>query len=478
VWLFEEAWSVPMRILLVDPPCHRFMGFRRHYFPLGLTCMAGELCARGHDVLVYDGELDPSVASTSVLEADGNYHLYLDALETLDHPVWCEFRSLLADFSPDVVGFSTLSVKVRAVLLMAGFVKAHDPRITTVAGGDHATVRPQDLLGSGYVDCVVRGEGEMTIVELIACLARGADMRKVRGLSWMQNGRLHSTPSMPLVTALDALTGPKLEALHREDAYRPVDMGLMVTERGCPYSCTYCGLATIAGRALRYHSIAGVVNEIARRNTVYGTEYFSIRNGTFTLNRKRVIALSEALTRLGLGIGWECLTRVDLLDGSLLEAMVAGGCRAVRIGVESGSEAILRYMHKSIKIEQVVATAKLLNSIGIFWSAYIMIGVPEETEDSINATLALLERIDPPFITLAKYTPIPGTSMYRDVIAAGLLDEDSTDWTWALNQSVHGTFVKRMDENAFSRVFRDVAAFVAEHNERKRRRYTDPRDQS
>ena len=453
-----------MRVLLVDPPCHRFMNFHRHYFPLGLAHLAAELHHAGHDVLVYDAEHDSSASSCSVLEADSSYHLYLDALKSPGHTLWSEFTSVVETFRPEVVGFSTLSVKVAAVLYMSKLVKQRDAGIVTIAGGDHATARPQDLVKNKAVDLAVRGEGEKTIVELISCIARGGNPALVAGVSWAENGHIASSPPAQPIEDLDQLQLPYFDALHANGSYRPVDMGLMVTERGCPYSCTFCGLATIGGRALRFHSVRRILAEIRLRHAKYGTQYFSFRNGTFTLLRSRVVELCRELKALEFQIQWECLTRSDHLDASLVEMMMDAGCCAIRMGVESGSERILRSMGKKSDLEAVRRSATLLNQSGIFWAAYFMLGVPEETAATMNETLRFMQELNPPFITLAKFTPIAGTPMYEDVVRAGRLQEDETDWTWSLNQSLHGVFVKQMDPDAFSSRFREIGEFVRQHN--------------
>lgn len=104
-----------------------------------------------------------------------------------------------------------------------------------------------------------------------------------------------------------------------------------------------------------------------------------------------------------------------------------------------------------------------------------MLGVPAETEETIRATIALIQEIDPPFVTMAKYTPLPGTPMYQDVIQEGLLEESETDWTWAANQSLDRIFVKAIDPKRFIVLMKEATQFVEEHNAKHALEYSDPR---
>ena len=176
-----------------------------------------------------------------------------------------------------------------------------------------------------------------------------------------------------------------------------------------------------------------------------------------------------------LAIEWECLTRVDALDTELLTLMKEAGCRTIRIGIESGSPDILRYMGKGITVDQIHEAAKLLNDSGIFWSAYFMIGVPTETEESLKMTAQLFQKIDPPFVTMARFTPLPGTCMYQEAVQSDLLDESDTDWTWAANQSLDCSFVTNMEVARFLTLADEMAEMVKQHNNRHAQQCSDAR---
>jgi radical SAM superfamily enzyme YgiQ (UPF0313 family) len=207
-----------------------------------------------------------------------------------------------------------------------------------------------------------------------------------------------------------------------------------------------------------------VIEEVTRRIEQFGVDYFSFRSGTFTADRERVIKICQRLT--GLNVKWECLTRVDKLDERLLRIMKSAGCDTIRVGIESGSPEILKYMNKRITLDQVRRTAKILNDSGIFWSAYFMLGVPIETEETIEKTMSLIAELDPPFISLAKFTPLPGTRMYDDAMKGHHFDESTTDWTWAANHSMGEAFVRKMSSDRFLVLMDAAAQTIKTHNAR------------
>jgi len=465
-----------VKVLLVDPPCQRFTGFYRYYFPLGLTYIAGVLAEHGHDVRIYDADHDPSITSLTYSQAAASLEGYKQALSNENHFVWKEYAEIVKEFSPDIVGISVLTSKVASALVIAKITRELDPRIIIVGGGDHVTVRPQDVLRSGNMDYVVRGEGEFALMQLLDVIDNKDDLQSVYGLSWRdQRGILQHNAAVTLVHPLDSIPHPRIDALYNLKTYRALDMGLMISERGCPAKCTFCGLHTLWERRVRRHSIERIIAEMEERHKKYDTDYFSFRNGTFTLSRTRVMQLCSALRQSGMDIGWECLTRVDHLDDLLIGEMKNSGCLAVRVGVESGSQGILNYMEKGITVEQIIAAADILRRSGIFWTAYFMLGVPEETERSISETVELMKRIDPPFITLSKFTPLPGTKMYQEIVDADMLNPETTDWAWALNQDVGFFFVKNLDQERMAILMEETMRFVENHNTERASLWKDRR---
>jgi len=322
-----------MKVLLVDPPFQIFMGFHRFYYPLGLGYISAVLNIHGHSTKIYDAEHSTECRSQHWLEASRNYHLYLDALSKEQCPEWNNFRDMLRTYKPQLVSISVLSVKTPAALRLASICKQFDKNIAVVVGGDHTTILPYELLQSKAVDFAVRGEGEYTMLELVENLSKERNnFEQIDGLSYKKNGLIVNNKSRVLINELDALPFPAVESLFGLENYRPIDLGVVMTSRGCPYSCTYCGIANTLGRRVRVRSIANVISEIKKLNQKYDVTYFSFRDSSFTVDRNRTIDFCNRVMEEDLNIQWECSTRADLLDDDLISKMKSSGCVMIRIG--------------------------------------------------------------------------------------------------------------------------------------------------
>jgi len=196
-----------------------------------------------------------------------------------------------------------------------------------------------------------------------------------------------------------------------------------MTSRGCPYSCSYCATET---NRVSYRSVDHILREIRFVKDKYGTTQFSFKDDSFTVNRRRVEELCDKIIAERLGINWECATRVDLVTGELLLKMKKAGCNSVKVGIESGSERVLKQMNKGITHGQVRYAAQLFKKVGIFWTGYFMMGVPGETADDIYKTLELMYEVKPDFASIGVYEPFPGTAMFAEGIKKGLVKPEMT----------------------------------------------------
>ncbi len=374
--------------------------------------------------MIFDGEHDVSLSTRSFRDSAAGYPRYLDALKNKQHPVWNKVRGVLEDVGPDVVGISLIAEgKYGSALRVAEIVKEWKDDIIVIAGGHLPTTKPELFLSSSNIDVVVRGEGEVTVVELVNNLHHGKPLDDVLGISYLEQDRIIHNPNRPLINSLDELAFPDIESIINFEAYRPVDLGVVVTIRGCPYSCSFCAIRNLWGQKTRFHSVEHVVREIRGLVEKHNVQYISFRDPIFNLDRERTVTLCEALLRENLDIHWECFIRIDRIDKALLDVMKQAGCYRVRVGIESGSDRIHKYLNKSLTVAEIRKGAAILRSSGIRWTAFVIIGIPEETEEDLLATLELLKEIQPTFVNLALFNPIPGTRIYKELVEEGLLCE-------------------------------------------------------
>lgn len=380
-------------ILLIDPPFQKFMGFSKTGIPLGLLSLAGSLKKSGHSVKVLDSDYNPSGIPYPFMGKIGHYDEYLNNLNNGNHPVWENIYSQIEKSSPDVIGISFVSTKLRSGLRVAQIAKEMGVK-RVVVGGPHATIRPKDffLNGKNLVDYLVIGEGENQLH-----IFDGNPLTKI-----VKSPRIKDLDSLPLMSR---------ENLIGIEDYRPSDLGFIVTSRGCPGSCNFCCSENLWGRRVRFRSIDNVVAEMDEVKKKYGTQKFYLTDDTFTMNRKRVVEFTKKI--YGKNYEWGCLTRVDKLDKDILSQMVGSGCSIIKLGIESGSQKVLDLMNKGVTLEQAKNAAEILNLKGVPWMAYVMAGVPGESPEDIDSTMRFIMEIRPTYVSASIYTPYLGTGFYK-----------------------------------------------------------------
>lgn len=457
-----------MRVLLVDPPMQSIMLARADWFPMGLAYLAGAARREGHEVLVYNGEHDPRLDYVNLTTYSANYHRYLEALGDPAHDAWKRLAAVMADFRPDLVGITSFSVKWPSAQRIAALAKDHDPRMPVVMGGQHATIMTEDVLADPHIDFVVKGEGEVTFVELLRQLAGAQRWDGVLGLSWKREGQIVHNAPRPLVADLDELALPARECLHEVERYEPHALAKLFASRGCPYQCTYCGTQNVWTYRVRHHSPGRMVEEIREVRRRYGATYFTFFDDVFGLDRKQALELTGAMHEARLGVNWDCLTRANLVSDALLDSMKRAGCRKIDMGVESGSDKILKDTRKGLTRQQILDGARLIKKHGLMLYCFFMIGLPTETEDDAAMTLQFLEDLRPDWAGISIFTPIPGTELYKRLAAEAKIAA-RPDFARFSHQSPHSNFAFSMlNREAFPALAQRTIEYVQAYNGRYR----------
>jgi|GEM_PF-805907 len=457
------------RVLLVHPPFNRLKGFKDMYFPLGLGCLSAYLHENGFHVRIYNAENPPGEMPFGWFSDNVNQTLlqisetYLSALEDDDHPVWQEVRETVSAFNPDIVGITAMTAKIGSAAKVARICKSLRSETTTVLGGPHPTVDPEHTLSLGAVDFVVRGEGEETFLDLCRALSSGKhDFRDIPGLTFQENGRPLHSPDRELLSSLDELPYPTV--LGRDlsiypERYIPEAFGHIATLRGCPFRCAFCSARCTWGRRVRTKSIARVLSEIEKIRDKHGIQDFYFWDDSFTYNRKRTLALCESLSNSGMGLSWGCTTRIDLLGEDILLAMKEAGCRAIDLGIESGSPRMLELINKGISIDKVDEVLRKVHDVGIAANAFFMIGFPDESGKDMLATAEMIDRIRADNIAFSVFTPYPGTELYDTAREYRLIPENM-NWNGISHQSPENHFVRDVPQTQFRKLVHFLATMV------------------
>lgn len=420
-----------MKILLIDPPFYRLIGYYNRYFPISLACLAAVLQKEGHKVLIYDADcnIHPSKMEFSYLE--DSYPLYLKLLKDNNHTVWEETRKTIHNFNPDLVGITAWTTFVASAFKIASICK--DENKLVVMGGPHISLKWDEVMKiCPDVDFLVKGEGEETFLKLVKSIEdRGISEEKdelfknIKGISYRWNGKIIHNPPREFIKNLDSLPFPARDLLLNKNLYDSEDMGLIMTSRGCPYNCAFCA-TSIWKRKVRYRSIDNVIREIKLVIDTYGTRQFTFKDDSFTVNRKRVLEFCDRLIEENIRINWECNTRVDHIDEELLRKMKVAGCNGIKVGIETGSERVLKLLNKRTILSQCREAAKLFKKVGIYWTGYFMMCIPSETKEEVYQTLNFMKELKPDFASFSVYEPYPGTALFKIGIERGLIQNERT----------------------------------------------------
>lgn len=465
-----------MRILLIDPPFYRFMGIQSRYYHMGLGYVAASLRANGHEIAIYSPDKAIIVSAPSYSKMHDYYNRYISQLNDINHHVWGEVREVLKKFKPDVVGITAMTPKIATVLKTASVCKEHNEKTPVVIGGPHATIKADEILQYKDVDYVIRGEGEISVVKLISAIRKNDRglLRGVGGLSYRANGSVVHNSHMDSISDLNALPFPSRDLLLCPENYSSEDLGIIMTSRGCPFACTFC-YKDMFGKTVRYRSIENVMEEIRHVVKEYDTKQFAFKDDSFTINKNRIFELCDSIHSCGIKINWECTTRVNLIDEDIIKKMVLCGCNTVKVGIESGSSNILKMMKKGITHEQVRNAACLFNKYGIFWSAYFMMGLPNETEEDIYKTLNFLNEIKPDYASIGIYEPYPGTELFElgkrlDLVNHSMTPEEyfdrSPDEYYLKNPKIR---CNAISSERFEKICEEMLTKFDDYNKRYRR---------
>jgi len=372
-----------MKILLVYPYCleERTRDDDVRVPPIGLYYVGALLLSEGYNV--------------EILNLHGKQK------ETV------QIKQLIRDWKPDIIGFSILHANRWGGLEIAGIAKEIDQGIKTVFGGVGATYLWHHFLEHFKdVDYVVLSEGEYSFLELVNWLAAGekeADV-PVKGIAFNQDGEPIKTAEREFIEDIDQLPDPSRYFIFRH----------LVSSRGCPWNCTFCGSPGFWERRVRFHSPQYFVNQL---ENLYQKEvdFFYISDDTFTLRKDRVIAICQDIIRRGLKISWFAISRANCVDSDILYWMRKAGCIQISYGVESGSEHIREnILNKHLKAEDIKRAFELTTSYGILPRAYFIYGSPGENEETIRESLDLMDDIKPLSAVFYILDIFPGTALYRD----------------------------------------------------------------
>jgi anaerobic magnesium-protoporphyrin IX monomethyl ester cyclase len=331
-----------------------------------------------------------------------------------------EYQRRIRSLAVDVVLISATIRQLKGAKDAAREIRRSNPGMTTVLGGPGpSSVVDLQSLDRYEVDIIAKGECEDILPILLDHLRRGEAPTAVPNLLIRHQGSPMMTPCSPARPEVTKLPWPD-RALFDEQAYLDrwrQSAGMtsvhIMGSRGCPFSCGFCDL-TVTGRRVRYREADDIVAEMMFLEQRYSPDDIFYFDDLFTINKKRVLAICRLIRERGLKTSWSAQGRVDVVDAEMLQAMVDAGCQELNFGVESGSPRILEKLAKGTTREEIIRAFDLCHEVGIQPGAYIIIGVPGETQEDLDATASLIDRIEPGLLEISFLTPYPNTKMFDE----------------------------------------------------------------
>ena len=397
-----------MKVLFVNPPQtaskYKFMGVIAP--PLGIAYMAGVLQENNIDVEILDA-----------------------SAEDMDFK---DVEKELLKRKPDLVALTALTPTIGRALETAQVVKETLPDSIVVMGGYHPTFNFIETLEDENVDIVIRGEGEYIMLNLVQALENQSSLHDVKGIVFEDKNskEIVVNPEAPLIQDLDELPFPALNLLPMKK-YRLLDMDThmttMISTRGCPMQCSFCSSAAMHGKKIRERSVENIVDEIEYLKTNYDIDTIAFMDDTFTLKKRKVMAICDEILKRNIEIMWGCTSRVDTLDEKLLKKMKEAGCITIFIGVESADQQQLDNMCKNTTIAKIENAFKIAHKLKIRTIASVALGMPGDTKEIMNKTVKFVHKLKPNYAIYSLATPYPGTRFYKEAFEKNLIK--IKDWS-------------------------------------------------
>jgi len=357
---------------------------------------------------------------------------------------WGHLEKRIETLDPDIVAASNLATcNAYTTVRTLDVAKKVKPEVFTVTGGQHFTALAQESFQAyPCIDAIVRGEGEVTLAELVHALAKGEDLVSIEGLSYRVGDEIRHNPPRPLIESLDSLPLPGYHFVEDDLARYHFtmmagrDARYMIIEgsRGCQYECTFCSQWPFWGRRWRPKSPKRIAEEMEYCHSEFGATFLWLTDDNFNIPRGKELAKEIAQRGLSEEIMWFVQARCDdvAANSDAVAEMQKAGCYWMLLGVESGDPSTLREFRKEGASEAKEAF-RVLRRNGIFGQGTFIIGHRRDTAQSIAKLREYASALDPDLAIFMILTPFPGTILYEEAEKTGWIEDPN----WANYDMVH-----------------------------------------
>lgn len=385
------------KLLLITPPYHAGVVEAAGSWPhIGFVYIAGHVRAAGFEVEIYDAM-------------------------TIGHSLE-QIKAHIISSGPDIVGSTAYTSSINEALAVLRAAKEVNPQIVTLLGGIHANFCYEQLLleNPDVLDIVVRGEGELTTPELMQALSSGTGLEKVLGIAYRENGQILVTPPRPFIEDLDSLI-PAWDLVEWADYSFYVmpgsRLGIVNSSRGCINECSFCSQQKFWHRSYRERKAEKFVEELEYLRDTFGVTVVMLSDEYATRNRERWERIMDLMIERQTNVYLLLETCVgDIIrDADIMWKYRKAGVLHIYVGVEATSQDKLDHFKKNIACEQSKEAIRLINEAGMLTECSFVLGMPDDTPEHIEETLALAKHYDPDFAHFLLIAPWPYADIYEEL---------------------------------------------------------------
>lgn len=372
----------------------------------------------------------------------------VDILDCIKQNIWGDkLIEYISISRPDVVGFQMYTYDLYMVKKEINLIKSNFPDVIVVAGGPHPSALPEETLEKMKqgLDFILCGECEASFPGFLDALSKKQkggfrdlgydDLKDIEGIAFIREGKVFKNEPR-MIQDLDSLKFPAWDII-KPQTYPEAQHGAffkrfpiapIMTGRGCPFSCTFCEGHIITGKRVRKRSVGNVIEEIAMLVKDYGIREIHIVDDNFSMYKEYVMEFCESLINRRLDITWATPNgvRIDSLDREMLLAMKASGYYLASVGIEFGSERMLKLTKKALSKDKIRKGVSLIRKAGLNIAGFFMMGYPGETEEEINMTIDFALSLPLIRANFFIFLPLPGTEIYKQLAKADELN--GIDW--------------------------------------------------
>lgn len=397
-----------MKTLLLNLPFNIYNAYENTHLlpPFGMAMLSSFLKERGLDITFHD--------AAAHFMSRNNIIKYIEEL------------------APQVLGLSLVTHQIPQAIPLLRDIKNCLPSVITIIGGAHASVDYRNLVLHKEIDIAVIGEGEFTMNEVLGCIQKGDTLEQVKGIAYYQNHDVKVNSSRELIQDINELPFADWASLPMNKYWYNYTIKknytIIVFSRGCPYACTFCA-KSVTGKTQRRRTPERAVEELELLYKKYGVRDLLFGDAIFNMDNQWVSEICEGIIKANIPIVWGCQIRADRIDRKTLRLMKKSGCKKIFIGVESADNRMLKRMKKGETIEQMEEGIKIMQEEGFYPDLGFIIGMPGETEESIQKTIAFDKKYKKCVSAWNLAIPFPGTEFYDTAKKEGFLVEDWSKFT-------------------------------------------------